>query len=76
MNQCSGKTLEGRKCRNKTGEKLCFKHNPASDFCKRQLQKKIKINIAEYKTGRWVSPKQAVAVSYSQTRRKFPECKF
>lgn len=76
MNQCNAKTLEGKRCQNKTGEKLCFRHNPASDFCKRELQKKIRINIDEYKTGRWVSPKQAVAVSYSQTRRKFPECKF
>lgn len=73
MNQCNAKTLEGKRCQNKTGEKLCFRHNPA---CKRELQKKIRINIEEYKTGRWVSPKQAVAVSYSQTRRKFPECKF
>lgn len=76
MNQCNEKTLEGRRCRNKSHTKLCFRHDPASEFCKKQLEKKIRINIEEYKTGRWVSPKQAVAVSYSQTKRRFPECEF
>lgn len=32
------------------------------------LQKKIKINMKEWKKGRWVSQKQALAVSYSQAR--------
>ncbi len=32
------------------------------------LQKKIKKNMKEWKAGRWVSQKQALAVSYSQTR--------
>lgn len=36
------------------------------------LQKKIKANIKEYKNGRWVSPQQAIAVSYSQARKKYP----
>lgn len=44
--------------------------------CKDLLQKKIRINILEYKKGRWKSPKQAVAVSYSQIRKQFPECLF
>lgn len=38
---------------------------------KKYLQKKISENIEEYRKGRWVSPSQAVAVSYSQARRKF-----
>ena len=37
------------------------------------LQKKIKKNIKE--TGRYVNPKQAVAVAYSQTVKKFPYSK-
>ena len=37
------------------------------------LQKKIKKNIKE--TGRYVNPKQAVAVAYSQTSKKFPYSK-
>ena len=31
--------------------------------------------MAEYKRGRWVSPQQAIAVSYSETLKKFPGCK-
>lgn len=42
----------------------------SSEF-KRYLQKKIRKNIEEYRRGRWVSPQQAIAVSYSQTRKKF-----
>ena len=42
-----------------------------SDAFKRYLKKKIELNMREYKRGRWVSPQQAVAVSYSQTRKKF-----
>lgn len=36
------------------------------------LQKKIKENMREWKEGRWVSQKQALAVSYSQARKKYP----
>ncbi len=35
---------------------------------KTYLQKKIKQNMKEWKSGRWVSQKQALAVSYSQAR--------
>ncbi len=38
---------------------------------KRYLRRKIKANMEEYHQGRWASPQQAVAVSYSQTRKKF-----
>ena len=41
-----------------------------SKKCKDYLQKKIRKNIGEYKKGRYKSPKQAIAVSYSQTRKK------
>ena len=43
--------------------------------CKSYLKNKIKINMEEYKTGRYVSPKQAVAVSYSQILKSHPHCK-
>lgn len=43
--------------------------------CKKYLGKKIGINMIEYKRGRWVSPAQAIAVSYSETLNKFPQCK-
>jgi predicted transcriptional regulator len=43
----------------------------SSEAFKRYLKKKIAINIDEYRKGRWVSPQQAIAVSYSQARKKF-----
>jgi hypothetical protein len=43
--------------------------------CKRYLKKKISINMEEYKNGMFVSPAQAIAVSYSQTIKRFPRCK-
>lgn len=43
--------------------------------CQKQLQNKIRINMREYKSGRYVSPKQAIAVSYSQTKKRHPSCK-
>ena len=43
--------------------------------CKQKLASKIKINMTEYKAGRWKSPKQAIAVSYSQVLKKSPKCK-
>ena len=41
---------------------------------KRYLKKKIKENMKEWKKGRWVSQKQALAVSYSEARR-YSHCK-
>jgi hypothetical protein len=38
---------------------------------KKYLQKKITENMKEWKKGRWVSQKQALAVSYSETRQYF-----
>ena len=35
------------------------------------LQNKIKKNMHEWKKGRWSSQKQALAVSYAQTRSHF-----
>lgn len=42
--------------------------------CRKKLSSKIGININEYKQGRYVSPAQAVAVSYSQVKKKYPDC--
>lgn len=79
MNRCSGITLSGNRCRNPAERKYCHCHmnfRSPSQSCKKKLQAKIKINIDEYRKGRWKSPKQAVAVSYSQVSRKYPECVF
>lgn len=43
--------------------------------CKKYLRDKIAININEYKQGRYTSKAQAIAVSYSQIRKKHPSCK-
>lgn len=43
--------------------------------CKEKLSEKIRINMREYSKGRWKSPKQAIAVSYSQVLKKSPSCK-
>ena len=40
------------------------------DKCKKYFNEKVRENIDEYKSGKWVSRKQALAVSYSQTRKK------
>jgi hypothetical protein len=43
--------------------------------CKKYLQDKIRINMDEYKEGRYSSRSQAIAVSYSQVLKKHPKCK-
>ncbi len=45
-------------------------------ICKKRLQDKIKINLHEWKQGLWKSQKQAIAVSYSQVKKKYPRCRF
>lgn len=40
---------------------------------KKYLNHKISKNMKEWKKGRWVSQKQALAVSYSQTRKHYKE---
>jgi hypothetical protein len=47
----------------------------SSKKCKDHLQKKIRINMGEYKSGRYSSRAQAVAVSYAQVKKKYPSCK-
>ena len=43
--------------------------------CLKDFEKKIKINLKEYKDGNYVSNKQALAVTYSQVFKKNPKCK-
>jgi len=42
--------------------------------CEKRLKKKIGININEMKNGRYQSKEQAIAVSYSQLFKEYPEC--
>jgi hypothetical protein len=43
--------------------------------CQSKLKNKIRINMTEYKKGRFSSRQQALAVSYSQVKKKSPGCK-
>ena len=56
--------------RNNSGKKYM-----TSRICKKLLSDKIAINITEFKEGRYVSKPQAIAVSYSQIKKKYPSCK-
>ena len=47
----------------------------AKRSCQTKLKNKIRINMAEYKKGRFSSRKQALAVSYAQVKKKSPSCK-
>jgi hypothetical protein len=52
------------------------KHSSIKSFCRSKLSKKIAINLREMKSGnkRIKSPKQAIAISYSQIKKKYPKC--
>ena len=84
MNRCSAITKLGARCRNSCTRKYCYLHSRVhshsksklSPECKKKLNSKIAINMEEYHSGRWSSPKQAIAVSYSQMRKKYPKCNF
>lgn len=60
------KSLDGKRKKSKRKSK---------SKCKKYLQKKIGININEYKTGRYKSRGQAIAVAYKQIGKKHPACK-
>ena len=42
--------------------------------CRSYLKNKIRKNMKEYKSGRYSSRAQALAVSYSQVKKKYPKC--
>ena len=43
--------------------------------CQTKLKNKIRINMSEYKKGKFSSRQQALAVSYAQVKKKSPSCK-
>jgi hypothetical protein len=59
----------------KKRSKISKKRRKSKSKCKKYLQNKIRINMDEYKTGRYKSRSQAIAVSYSQVLKKHPRCK-
>ena len=52
-----------------------IRKSPQEKKCRKMLAKKIAINMEEYRQGRFLYPKQAVAVSYSQVKKKSPKCR-
>ena len=71
----SGRAQPAKSPRNLRSGATSGRAQPANlKLCKKLLQEKIVLNISEYKKGRYVSIKQAIAVSYSQIKKKFPEC--
>jgi len=45
-------------------------------YCTSKLSNKIRINMKEHKKGnkKIKSPSQAIAISYSQVKKKYPKC--
>lgn len=44
-------------------------------MCQNYLKSIIKKSLKKYKDGKYKSSRQAIAISYSLTKRKFPSCK-
>jgi len=67
----------------KKKSRTSYKKYP-KNICKKMLSKKIKKNITEMNnkklkssSGKFVNDrKMAIAISYSQLKRKYPKCKF
>jgi hypothetical protein len=62
-------------------KKRTSKKSPRKSFirtksaCNQALRKKIRLNMDEYKSGRYSSRQQALAVSYSQIKKSNPYCR-
>ena len=63
------------KSKSKSKRSKSKSRSPHSKRCHKLLQDKIKINMKEYEKGRYSSRGQALAVSYSQTKKRHPSCK-
>jgi hypothetical protein len=52
------------------------KRTNLKNFCSNELNNKISINMKEFKKGnkKIKSPLQAIAIAYSQIKKKHPEC--
>lgn len=64
--------INKRSKRSKRSKKI----SPLKKFCRTKLSNKIKINMREYKKGnkKIKSPLQAIAIAYSQIKKKYPKC--
>ena len=78
INKKTGRLKKGYKYSGKilkSGLKQIIKKKDNKSICKSLLNTKIYKNIKEFKNGRWVSKAQAIAVSFSQVKKKRPSCK-
>jgi len=80
-NTNTNRTNSRRKRRSKRRPRASFKRSFKKSVkltlqdCKNKLSDKIRVNMREFKKGNFKSRKQAIAVSYSQVKKKYPECK-
>ena len=63
-----------RKYNNKLGTPFQRSGKSLKKFCQEKLSEKIRINMREFKKGRFQSRNQAIAISYSQVAKMYPEC--
>ena len=68
------KSSKKRRQSNKMSKRT--KRGSLKNFCRSKLSNKIKINMKEYKQGnkKIKSPLQAIAIAYSQIKKKYPKC--
>lgn len=57
------------------GSKEWIRTTRKETLCQNYLKLSIKKNLLKYKKGEYKSSKQAVAIAYSITKRKYPKCK-
>ena len=72
----SNKKSSRRRSSKKTSRKSRGRRRSSGkkSLCRQRLSKKIAKNMREYKKGRYQFPQQAIAVSYSQVKKKYPHC--
>ncbi len=58
----------------KNGIKYWKRLKPLEKQCLKNFERKLGSNLSEYKKGRYVSYKQALAITYSQVLKKQPKC--
>jgi len=59
----------------KSIRKSSKRKSPKKSVCKQRLSDKIKVNMKEWKDGKYKTQQQALAVSYAQIKKMFPHCK-
>lgn len=57
-----------------TGQKKWIRTTRRETVCQNFLRLSIKKNVTKYKKGGYNSARQAIAVAYNLTKRKFPSC--